>query len=918
MNIHDNTKSRLNARIATIVFTIALLAINHPTLWGGVGRGLPLRYGTTYTLDRATLLDKIKGGWAGQTIGCTYGGPTEFKYKGGIIPAEEPIPWYDAYCKDIFEEDPGLYDDVYMDLTVLQVMQRYGLNAPASAYANSFAHADYKLWHANQAMRYNVLHGIMPPASGHWTHNPHADDIDFQIESDFIGMICPGMPNVASAFADTVGHVMNYGDGWYGGVFTAAMYTLAFVCDDIPTVVSEALRTIPEGTGFHNIIKDVLDFWRQHPDDWTECWLLVQKRYGFEKGCPEGVFNGFNIDAKMNAAFCVIGLLYGQGDFFRTMDIATRCGNDSDCNPATAAGILGVMHGWSAIPERFARGIDLCEDYNFPYTDISLSRVYGINLDILAQVVTANGGRVKGDKYTFKLQEPQAVGYEQSFEGCRPVERRVTKFCIDPERTFTFTGTGCVLMGNVREADSGGDTAYVARLEAYIDGQKVEDIDMPFDYITRKYDIFYRYNLPNGQHSLTVRWLNPDRHFAIQCGGFVVYGEEASNSLPIELEDMSVSSSVLGHNVAYSVILPPDYYSSSRRYPVVYMLHGIGGDHASWMEYGNVARLMHKMKAEGSVGDAIVVSPDGYQLYYSDTFDGQQRYELFFTTELLPAIDHRYRTVATREGRSIVGFSMGGFGALTLALRHPGLFSAVAALSASIRTDSQYVSEGPQKDWDYQWGRIFGAVGQEGTARLTPYYRARNPKDLVASMPIDSLRSLRIMLDIGDRDTHLLDPNMELHRLLTDRGVAHEWQIRPGGHDFQCWNAALPKALKMMLKPCRNSIPTSPSFGGGLGVASNPLSSRRYPVIYVTGDADGSFSDALAKTADSLALQADICPLMVCRVPVGDSLENAIKKVEEKCPAVRPGKRFRAVADATVAMPDPVAWLKKTDAVIHR
>ena len=74
-----------------------------------------LPYGKEFCLDKATLLDKIKGGWAGQTIGCTYGGPTEFKYKGGIIPSEEPIPWYDSYCKDIFEEDPGLYDDVYMD-----------------------------------------------------------------------------------------------------------------------------------------------------------------------------------------------------------------------------------------------------------------------------------------------------------------------------------------------------------------------------------------------------------------------------------------------------------------------------------------------------------------------------------------------------------------------------------------------------------------------------------------------------------------------------------------------------------------------------------------------------------------------------------------------------------------------------------
>lgn len=129
-------------------------------------------YGSTFEIDEATLRDKIRGGWAGQTIGCTYGGPTEFKYKGALISDEAPIVWYDDYAYDTFRDDPGLYDDVYMDLTFVEVMQRYGIDAPAEVYARAFANADYKLWHANQAARYNILHGIMPPASGHWHNNP--------------------------------------------------------------------------------------------------------------------------------------------------------------------------------------------------------------------------------------------------------------------------------------------------------------------------------------------------------------------------------------------------------------------------------------------------------------------------------------------------------------------------------------------------------------------------------------------------------------------------------------------------------------------------------------------------------------------------------------------------------------------------
>ena len=183
-------------------------------------------YGQTVSLDKATLMDKIKGGWYGQTIGCTYGGPTEFKYKGGIMMEEIPIPWYDDYIYDTYIEDPGLYDDVYMDLTFMETMLKYGLDAPVEEYAKAFAYADYKLWHANQAARYNIMNGRGAPESGHWMHNPHADDIDFQIEADFIGMLYPGAVNKASELSDRIGHIMNYGDGWYGGVYIGAMLFL--------------------------------------------------------------------------------------------------------------------------------------------------------------------------------------------------------------------------------------------------------------------------------------------------------------------------------------------------------------------------------------------------------------------------------------------------------------------------------------------------------------------------------------------------------------------------------------------------------------------------------------------------------------------------------------------------------------------
>ena len=114
-----------------------------------------------YKISKGELLNKIKGGWAGQVIGCTYGGPTEFKWNGTMIGEEIGIPWDGSRMSWYYKNFPGLYDDVYMDLTFVQVFDKYGLDAPDSLHAKYFANAGYPLWHANQAARYNILNGIM-------------------------------------------------------------------------------------------------------------------------------------------------------------------------------------------------------------------------------------------------------------------------------------------------------------------------------------------------------------------------------------------------------------------------------------------------------------------------------------------------------------------------------------------------------------------------------------------------------------------------------------------------------------------------------------------------------------------------------------------------------------------------------------
>ena len=474
-------------------------------------------------IDKAVLKDKIKGAWAGQTIGCTYGGPTEFRFKGTMIQDYQPIPWYDGVVKWWYENSPGLYDDVYMDLTFVDIIDQYGLNAPVDSFALAFANAGYMLWHANQAARYNILNGIMPPASGHWQNNPHADCIDYQIEADFAGIMSPGMPNTASEISDKIGHIMNYGDGWYGGVYVGAMYSLAFISDDIEFIVKEALKTIPEESDFYKCVAQTIESYYDNPDDWTYAWWQVEKNWSEDVGCPDGALDPFNIDAKVNAAYIIIGLLYGEGDFSKTIDIATRCGQDSDCNPASAGGILATVTGYDKIPEIWKKELKEVEEMDFRYTTISLNDVYGMSYRHALQNLEQAGGKIGQNDVQIKYQKPVAVKFEKAFDGLWPVKKENyrNRQLSEKEEEFNFEGRGVVIAGNVRSDNS----AYEARCRVVVDGKEVKEISLPASYTTRSPEFYWNYDLPAGAHSLKLLWLNPEDSAGVSINSMLVYGD---------------------------------------------------------------------------------------------------------------------------------------------------------------------------------------------------------------------------------------------------------------------------------------------------------------------------------------------------------------------------------------------------------
>jgi len=258
------------------------------------------------------------------------------------------------------------------------------------------------------------------------------------------------------------------------------------------------------------------------------------------------------------------------------------------------------------------------------------------------------------------------------------------------------------------------------------------------------------------------------------------------------LEGRHLTSAVLGRDVNYAVYLPPDYDLSTRRYPVVYLLHGYTDDESGWIQFGEVNLAADRAIAAREIPPMIIVMPDGGVAWYINDALGQARYEDMIVREFIPHVDATYRTRPDRQFRGVAGLSMGGWGTLVYVLRHPDLFAAAAAFSAGIWRDEDFVAM-EQKMFDRILGPVFGA-GLAGKDRLTAHFRAHNPLDLAGSLSEESLKKARYYLDCGD-DDFLIAGNMALHQVLLNRKIPHEFRVRDGAHTWSYWRIGIVDGL---------------------------------------------------------------------------------------------------------------------------
>ena len=264
------------------------------------------------------------------------------------------------------------------------------------------------------------------------------------------------------------------------------------------------------------------------------------------------------------------------------------------------------------------------------------------------------------------------------------------------------------------------------------------------------------------------------------------------------LESLSLKSDILGKDVNYSVYLPADYDTSDRKYPVLYLLHGSGGDETNWVQPGEVKQIADELIESGRATPMIIVMPDGQESWYLNGYGGKNRYEDMFVQEFIPYVEKQYKARSGKSYRAVAGLSMGGYGSLLYAMHHPDLFAACGALSAAVFTDEDLTS------MKYKRFALFSKLCGEDVSKgmVNDHWKKNSILHLAEGMPDGQKRKVKFYIDCGD-DDFLYKGNSALHVLMRDKGIPHEYRVRDGAHSWQYWRTGLADILPFVSRSFR-------------------------------------------------------------------------------------------------------------------
>jgi len=256
------------------------------------------------------------------------------------------------------------------------------------------------------------------------------------------------------------------------------------------------------------------------------------------------------------------------------------------------------------------------------------------------------------------------------------------------------------------------------------------------------------------------------------------------------MDNLSMTSKLLKMEREYAIYFPPDYETSNRSYPVLYLLHGSGDDQTGWVQFGEVLNITDNAINTSQATPMIIVMPDANtgKRGYNNDVKGEWLFEDFFFQEFMPFIEKTYRIKSDKRYRAVSGLSMGGEGTFIYALHHPELFSSACPLSAAT---------GPRSIEELKNYRLWQGVEGITDADKEAYFKKYSVLSLMENMPDTQKKAVRWYIDCGD-DDFLYEGNSLVHIAMRKKEIPHEFRTRDGGHTWTYWRSALPTVLEFV------------------------------------------------------------------------------------------------------------------------
>jgi len=341
--------------------------------------------------------DKVHASLLGQMVGNVYGLGYEFKFIDEPGPAIMPYGYTPAMLQRLKETDGGFSDDdTDIEYMYLLQMEQHGIEPTYRQLAEAWKHhVRERIWVANRVALAHMHSGLYPPHTGMKEYNDQWFQIDPQLVNEIWAVTAPGMIGYATAKSDWAARITSDDFGVEPTVHYAAMYAAAFFENDVERLIERGLEALPPGSRFSESIRTVQKLVEKHPEDWQSARKALADRYYGEFDYNRGAWAA--VDANLNGACGIMALLYGKGDFQRTLDMACALGFDADNQAATMAGLLGIANGMEAIPRELLfplKDADWQLPFNDRYINVTRHALPDAKLTDMARRLANQGERI--------------------------------------------------------------------------------------------------------------------------------------------------------------------------------------------------------------------------------------------------------------------------------------------------------------------------------------------------------------------------------------------------------------------------------------------------------------------------------------------------------------------------------------------